>query len=319
MSGSNDHIGTDARRYGKATIGDAVARLRQGGLVAVPTETVYGLAADSTDAAAVAEIYRTKGRPDFNPLIVHVPDLEAARTLGQFNGLAARFAAALWPGPLTLVVPKTEDCPVAAAVTAGLDTIALRAPAHPVMRELLDASGLFLAAPSANRSGGISPTTADHVASSLGTAAPLILDGGPCERGIESTIVAVNGSDYRILRPGPVTPDQLAEIAGKPATTAASGRIEAPGQLASHYAPAKPVRLDAQVAQADEYHIGFGPVAGDMSLSEKSDLAEAASRLFAALHHAEASAKPKIAVAPISGTGIGLALNDRLRRAASPK
>ena len=319
MSGSNDHIGTDARRYGKATIGDAVARLRQGGLVAVPTETVYGLAADSTDAAAVAEIYRAKGRPDFNPLIVHVPDLEAARTLGQFNGLAARFAAALWPGPLTLVVPKTEDCPVAAAVTAGLDTIALRAPAHPVMRELLDASGLFLAAPSANRSGGISPTTADHVASSLGTAAPLILDGGPCERGLESTIVAVNGSDYRILRPGPVTPDQLAEIAGKPATTAASGRIEAPGQLASHYAPAKPVRLDAQVAQADEYHIGFGPVAGDMSLSEKSDLAEAASRLFAALHHAEASAKPKIAVAPISGTGIGLALNDRLRRAASPK
>ncbi len=319
MSGSNDHIGTDARRYGKATIGDAVARLRQGGLVAVPTETVYGLAADSTDAAAVAEIYRTKGRPDFNPLIVHVPDLEAARTLGQFNGLAVRFAAALWPGPLTLVVPKTEDCPVAAAVTAGLDTIALRAPAHPVMRELLDASGLFLAAPSANRSGGISPTTADHVASSLGTAAPLILDGGPCERGIESTIIAVNGSDYGILRPGPVTPDQLAEIARKPATTAASGRIEAPGQLASHYAPAKPVRLDAQVAQADEYHIGFGPVAGDMNLSEKSDLAEAASRLFAALHHAEASAKPKIAVAPISGTGIGLALNDRLRRAASPK
>ena len=319
MSGSNDHIGTDARRYGKATIGDAVARLRQGGLVAVPTETVYGLAADSTDAAAVAEIYRTKGRPDFNPLIVHVPDLEAARTLGQFNGLAARFAAALWPGPLTLVVPKTEDCPVAAAVTAGLDTIALRAPAHPVMRELLDASGLFLAAPSANRSGGISPTTADHVASSLGTAAPLILDGGPCERGLESTIVAVNVSDYRILRPGPVTPDELEAIAGQPATAAASGKIEAPGQLASHYAPAKPVRLDAQVAQADEYHIGFGPVAGDMSLSEKSDLAEAASRLFAALHHAEASAKPKIAVAPISGTGIGLALNDRLRRAASPK
>ena len=174
MSGSNDHIGTDARRYGKATIGEAVSRLREGGLVAVPTETVYGLAADSTDAAAVAEIYRAKGRPDFNPLIVHVPDLEAARTLGQFNELAVRFAAALWPGPLTLVVPKTENCPVAAAVTAGLDTIALRAPAHPVMRELLKASGLFLAAPSANRSGGISPTTADHVASSLGPAAPLI-------------------------------------------------------------------------------------------------------------------------------------------------
>ena len=319
MSGSNDHIGPAVRRYGTGTIGEAVARLRSGGLVAVPTETVYGLAADSTNAAAVAEIYRAKGRPDFNPLIVHVPDLEAAMQLGRFDELAARFAAAFWPGPLTLVVPKTDDCPVAAAVTAGLDTIALRVPAHPVMRELLKASGLCLAAPSANRSGGISPTTADHVASSLGTAAPLILDGGPCEQGIESTIVAVNGNDYRILRPGPVTPDELEAIAGQPATAAASGKIEAPGQLASHYAPAKPVRLDAQVAQADEYHIGFGPVAGDMNLSEKSDLAEAASRLFAALHDAEASAKPKIAVAPISGAGIGLALNDRLRRAASPK
>ena len=319
MSGSNDHIGAATRRYGKATIGEAIKRLRAGGLVAVPTETVYGLAADSTDAAAVAEIYRAKGRPDFNPLIVHIPDLQAAKRLGQFNALAVRFATALWPGPLTMVVPKTEDCPVAAAVTAGLDTIALRVPAHPVMRELLETSDLCLAAPSANRSGGISPTTADHVSRSLGTAAPLILDGGPCEQGIESTIVAVDGSDYRILRPGPVTPDQLEATAGKPAITAGSGKIEAPGQLASHYAPAKPVRLDAQTAGIDEYHIGFGPVAGDMNLSPGADLAEAASLLFAALHKAEASAKPDIAVAPIPCTGIGLALNDRLRRAASPK
>lgn len=319
MPGSNDHIGDEAHRYGTATIGDAVARLRGGGLVAVPTETVYGLAADSTDAAAVAEIYRAKGRPDFNPLIVHVPDLEAARGLGQFDELAVRFARAFWPGPLTLVVPKAENCPVAAAVTAGLATIALRVPAHPVMRELLAASGLCLAAPSANRSGGISPTTADHVSRSLGKAAPLILDGGPCERGIESTIVAVDGGNYRILRPGPVTPDQLEAVAGQPAITAVSGKIEAPGQLASHYAPAKPVRLDAQAAEADEYLIGYGPVAGDMNLSEGADLAEAASRLFAALHKAEASEKPKIAVAPIPGTGIGMALNDRLRRAASPK
>lgn len=319
MSGSNDHIDGEARRYGKATIGEAAARLRSGGLVAVPTETVYGLAADSTDAAAVAEIYRTKGRPDFNPLIVHVPDLKAARKLGQFSQLAVRFAAALWPGPLTLVVPKTQDCPVAAAVTAGLGTIAVRVPAHPVMRELLDASGLFLAAPSANRSGAISPTTADHVARSLGTMAPLILDGGPCERGIESTIIAVDGSDYRILRPGPVTPAQLEAIAGKPADSRVSGAIEAPGQLRSHYAPAKPVRLEARTAGSDEYHIGFGPVAGDMNLSARSDLAEAASRLFAALHQAEASEKPKIAVAPITDSEIGLALNDRLRRAASPK
>ena len=319
MSGSNDHIGAANRRYGKATIGEAVARLLAGGLVAVRTETVYGLAADSTNAAAVAEIYRTKGRPDFNPLIVHVPDLEAARTLGQFNELAVRFATAFWPGPLTLVVPKTEACPVAAAVTAGLDTIALRVPAHPVMRAVLDASGLCLAAPSANCSGGISPTTADHVSSSLGKAAPLILDGGPCEKGIESTIVAIDGANYRILRPGPVTVAELEEIAGKVADITAGDKIEAPGQLASHYAPSKPVRLDAHSALADEYHIGFGVVMGDMNLSEGSDLAEAASRLFAALHQADASEKPKIAVAPVPDTGIGQALNDRLRRAATPK
>lgn len=319
MSGSNDHIGGEARRYGTATIAEAVARLRGGGLVAVPTETVYGLAADSTNAAAVAEIYRTKGRPDFNPLIVHVPDMEAAKTLGQFNDLANRFADALWPGPLTLVVPTAENSPVAAAVTAGLDTIALRVPVHPVMRELLDASGLYLAAPSANRSGGISPTMADHVRRSLGDAAPLILDGGPCEQGIESTIVAIDGSDFRILRPGPVTLAQLEAVAGKSADTRVSGTIQAPGQMLSHYAPNKPLRLDAPTANSDEFHIGFGAVSGDMNLSASSDLAEAASLLFAALHDAEASVKRKIAVAPIAASGIGLALNDRLRRAASPR
>lgn len=319
MSGSNDHIGTASRRYGKATIADAEALLRRGGLVAVPTETVYGLAADSTNAAAVAEIYRTKGRPDFNPLIVHVPDLHAATMLGQFNDLAVEFAETFWPGPLTLVVPKAVNCPVVPAVTAGLDTIALRCPAHPVMRELLSIPGLFLAAPSANRSGGISPTTADHVTRSLGDAVPLILDGGACEKGIESTIIAVDDRDYRILRPGPVTPAQLAAIAGKPAATSDRGTIEAPGQLLSHYAPAKPVRLDIETAQCDEYHIGFGAVPGDINLSAHSDLAEAASQLFAALHLAEASEKPRIAVAPIPDSGIGLALNDRLRRAASPR
>lgn len=319
MSGSNDHIGGEARRYGTATIGKAVARLRAGGLVAVPTETVYGLAADSTNAAAVAEIYRTKGRPDFNPLIVHVPDLDAARILGQFGDLATLFARALWPGPLTIVVPKKENCPVAAAVTAGLDTIALRCPAHPVMRQLLKESGLFLAAPSANRSGGISPTTADHVAHSLGEKTPLILDGGPCEQGIESTIVAIDGSDFRILRPGPVTQTQLEEIAGKPAVQVIGGKIEAPGQMLSHYAPSKPLRLDATFAERDEYHIGFGPVAGDRNLSPQSDLAEAASFLFAMLHEADASEKAKIAVAPIPEEGIGTALHDRLSRAATPE
>ena len=317
MSGSNDHIGEQARRYGTATIGEAVARLCEGGLVAVPTETVYGLAADSTNAAAVAEIYRTKGRPDFNPLIVHVADLDAARTLGQFGDLATRFAEALWPGPLTLVVPRNDNCPVAAAVTAGLDTIALRCPAHPVMRKLLAESGLFLAAPSANRSGGISPTTADHVERSLGDGAPLILDGGPCERGIESTIIAIDNGNFRILRPGPVTQAELEQIADKPSTIADGGKIEAPGQLASHYAPEKPLRLNAAAVDDDEYHIGFGPIAGNRNLSPHSDLAEAASLLFAALHDADASGKARIAVAPIPDNGIGVALNDRLRRAAT--
>tara|TARA_R110000824_G_scaffold103449_7_gene245820 strand:- start:1662 stop:2621 length:960 start_codon:yes stop_codon:yes gene_type:complete len=319
MSGSNDHIGEQARRYGTATIAEAVARLREGGLVAVPTETVYGLAADSTNPAAVAEIYRAKGRPDFNPLIVHALDLEAAMKLGQFGDLATRFAKAFWPGPLTLVIPKTENCPVATAVTAGLDTIALRCPAHPVMRELLKESGLYLAAPSANRSGGISPTTADHVARSLGAAVPLILDGGPCEQGIESTIVAISDRNYRILRPGPVTQAQLEQIAGQASMVKDTGGIEAPGQLPSHYAPSKPLRLNARTADADEYHIGFGPVAGDQNLSSHSDLAEAASLLFAALHDADASRKPKIAVTPIPDDGIGVALNDRLRRAATPQ
>lgn len=290
-----------------------------GGLVAVPTETVYGLAADSTNANAVAEIYRTKGRPDFNPLIVHVPDLNTASKLGQFGDLATRFTEALWPGPLTLVVPKSENCPVAAAVTAGLDTIALRCPAHPVMRELLKESGLFLAAPSANRSGGISPTTADHVALSLGEGAPLILDGGPCERGIESTIVGIGNENYRILRSGPVTQAQLEAIADKPPTVNDADIIEAPGQLASHYAPSKPLRLNVRTSDRDEYHIGFGLVAGDRNLSPHADLAEAASILFAALHDADASGKARIAVAPIPENGIGLALNDRLARAASEK
>ncbi|WP_321325915.1 L-threonylcarbamoyladenylate synthase [uncultured Parasphingorhabdus sp.] len=319
MSGSNDHIGGEARRYGKATIGEAAARLRAGGLVAVPTETVYGLAADSTNAVAVAEIYRTKGRPDFNPLIVHVPDIAAARSLGRLNGLALRFAGEFWPGPLTLVVPKGKDCPVTAAVTAGLETIALRCPAHPVMRQLLEESGLYLAAPSANRSGGISPTTADHVARSLGGNAPMILDGGPCQQGIESTIVAVAGGNYRILRPGPVTQAQLEAIAGTAPLLAKTDLIEAPGQMLSHYAPSKSLRLDAETATADEYHIGFGPVPGDRNLSPDGDLAEAASQLFAALHEADASSKAGIAVAPITNNGIGIALNDRLRRAASPK
>lgn len=316
MSGSNDHIDGNARRYGKQAIVAAAKRLQSGGLVAVPTETVYGLAADSTNASAIAGIYRTKGRPDFNPLIVHVPGIEAAETLGLFNNLANKLARNFWPGPLTLVVPKTPDCPVAPAVTAGLETIALRYPSHPLMQELLKVSGLFLAAPSANKSGGISPTMAQHVEHSLGDSRPMILDGGPCQSGVESTIVAIRGEDYQILRPGPITSEQLERCTGKEPISRQNEKIEAPGQLASHYAPSKPVRLNATQPGSNDYHIGFGPIAGDKSLSASGDLAEAATNLFAALHVADASNRSHIAIAPIPKMGIGVAINDRLKRAS---
>lgn len=304
-----------------AGIAEAARVLVAGGTVAVPTETVYGLAARADRAEAVAAIYRAKGRPDFNPLIVHVPDVAAAEALAVFDARAHALAAAFWPGPLTMVLPRREDAPLAAAVSAGLPTVALRVPAHPVMRALLESAGLPLAAPSANRSGGVSPTSAAHVAASLGARADLILDGGPTERGLESTIVAVRpGGGWQILRPGPVTEAAIAEVLGeapnemKPGIDA--GMIEAPGQLASHYAPGKPVRLGAERADDGEFLIGFGAVAGQVSLSPSGDLAEAAARLYACLHEAAAAAEPRIAVAPIPHEGIGVAINDRLRRAA---
>jgi len=298
-------------------IARAARHLRAGELVAVPTETVYGLAARADDDAAVAAIYRAKGRPDFNPLIVHVADLAQAERLAVFDARARLLAERFWPGPLTLVLPLREAALVAAAVTAGLPTIAIRMPAHPVMRALLAETGLPLAAPSANRSGGVSPTCAAHVAASLGERISLILDGGPCEAGLESTIVALRGSGgWQILRPGPITAEELAAILGPPEEVR-DARIEAPGQLASHYAPGKPVRLDAQEARADEFMIGFGPVRGEISLSEAGDPGEAAARLYACLHSAAASDKPNIAIAPIPAGGIGDAINDRLRRAAA--
>lgn len=287
-----------------------------GGTVAVPTETVYGLAARADSAAAVAAIYRAKGRPDFNPLIVHVQDVAAAEALAVFDARALALAAAFWPGPLTMVLPRRAQAPLAAAVSAGLPTVALRVPAHPVMRALLAASGLPLAAPSANRSGGVSPTSAAHVAASLGVRADLIMDGGTTQQGLESTIVALReGGGWQILRPGPIPEADLVAVLGEAATQERRG-IEAPGQLASHYAPGKPVRLGAESAEADEFLIGFGPVPGAVSLSEAGDLAEAAARLYACLHLAAAAPEPRIAVAPIPPRGIGVAINDRLGRAA---
>jgi L-threonylcarbamoyladenylate synthase len=298
-------------------IADASARLQAGDIVAIPTETVYGLAADASNIGAVAKIYAAKGRPDFNPLIVHVPDRDSAEAIAQLDAMASRLADAFWPGPLTLVLPLKTGAKVAGAVTAGLPTIAIRCPAHPVMRAVMLASGLNVAAPSANRSGGISPTRAVHVANSLGDAVPLILDAGPCRAGLESTIIAVRAHGWQILRPGPVTEADIQATIGIPPLVPAHGGIEAPGQLASHYAPSKPVRLNAPTANANEWHIGFGAITGDENLSAAANLVEAAARLFDALHKADASERTAIAVAPIPHHGIGDAINDRLKRAAT--
>jgi L-threonylcarbamoyladenylate synthase len=299
-----------------AAITAATQLLMAGQIVAIPTETVYGLAADAQNAEAVARIYAAKGRPDLNPLIVHVRDQKAAEKLGVFNATAQALAEAFWPGPLTLVLPLQPNAPVARAVTAGLPTIAIRCPAHPVMQALLFKSGLSLAAPSANPSGSISPTRADHVLKGLGGAVPMILDGGSCSAGLESTIVAVRDDGWQILRPGPVTSEDIENVIGYAPLAAINGSIEAPGQMASHYAPSKPVRLNVIASDSDVYLIGFGAIAGDDNLSSTGDLAQAAAHLFEALHTADASAAVSIAVAPIPHEGIGIAINDRLARAA---
>ena len=305
MSGKNV---TEVRLADAEGIAAAARILESGGLVAVPTETVYGLAARADSAEAVARIYAAKGRPDFNPLIVHVAGLAQAERYADFSTEALSLAAAHWPGPLTLVLPRRSEADLAAAVTAGLPTIALRAPAHPVMQALLERCDFPLAAPSANRSGFISPTTPAHVLASLDGRIGMVLDGGATSAGVESTIVAVR-PDGRIeeLRPGPL---QIGSRGG-------GEGIEAPGQLASHYAPGKPVRLNALAAEDGEFLIGFGAVAGDTTLSASGNLTEAASRLYAALHEAARAAHPRIAVAPVPDEGVGLAINDRLRRAAT--
>ncbi len=322
-------------------IATAAEAIRAGSIVAVPTETVYGLAADARNAAAVARIYAAKGRPSFNPLIVHVLDLAAAERIAEVDATARVLAERFWPGPLTLVLPLRAGAEVASLVTAGLDTVAVRVPAHRAMRALLEATGAPLAAPSANRSNGISPTRATHVVASLGDRAPLVIDDGLCAAGVESTVVA----GRVILRPGPVTAAMVGEVLGElpselptlpgagrgPAATVGTGprpspgrdmakagarRITAPGQLSTHYAPSKPLRLDALAAHSDEWLIGFGAIPGDDTLSATGDLTEAAARLFDALHHADAGPQPRIAVAPVPEDGLGAAINDRLRRAA---
>jgi L-threonylcarbamoyladenylate synthase len=297
--------------FGAEAIAEAARLIASGKPVAVATETVYGLAADATNAEAVARIYEAKGRPSFNPLIVHVPDLETAERIGHFVPEARKLAERHWPGPLTLVVPLRDGAKIAGLATAGLPTIAIRVPAHPAMQALLRAAGQPLAAPSANASGSISPTRADHVMKTLGSRIPLIVDAGPTERGLESTIVAATGGRLRLLRRGPVEVDEAIE--------GETGGIVAPGQLASHYAPSKPLRLDATEAAADEFLIGFGEVSSDANLSASADLVEAAGRLFDLLHAADESDKPRIAVTAVPSHGLGAAINDRLRRAAAPR
>ena len=302
---------------GQGGIARAAEILVGGGLVALPTETVYGLAARADSAEAVAKIYAAKGRPDFNPLIVHVCDRAQAEQLAVFDDRANDLAERFWPGPLTMVLPLREGAPVTRAVTAGLPTIGLRHPSHRVMRAVLEQTGLPLAAPSANRSEEISPTRAEHVTTSLAEDCPAVLDGGASQAGLESTIVALrDNGEWSLLRPGPVTKETLVRILG-PETQVENAGIEAPGQLARHYSPGKPMRLDAQEVAQDEFCIGFGEMAGDCNLSATGDLNEAASRLYECLHLAASAAQPRIAVAPIPDSEVGRAINDRLSRAAA--
>lgn len=311
MEGQTGNVTTEVVAADAIGIARAVALLRSGQPVALPTETVYGLAAPAADAEAVARIYAAKGRPSFNPLIVHVAGAAMARTLVETGPAAEALIDRYWPGALTLVLPLRPGAPVAGLVTAGLPTLAVRVPAHPVMQAVIAAVGP-VAAPSANASGRISATRAGHVLGSLEGRIRLILDAGPTSSGLESTIVAVERGRVTLLRPGAVAAesDWLANR---------SSAIVAPGQLESHYAPRQPLRMDAAIAGPDEFHIGFGPVAGDVSLSPRGDLVEAAARLFDLLHAAEASGRPAIAVAPVPGHGLGAAINDRLQRAAAPR
>jgi L-threonylcarbamoyladenylate synthase len=306
-------------------ISQAAQALARGETVAFPTETVYGLGANARDAGAVAKVFAAKERPRFNPLIVHVPDASAAESFAVFDDTARKLADAFWPGPLSLVLPKRPDSGIADLVTAGLDTIALRAPNHPVAQALLASCKLPLAAPSANRSGRISPTEAAHVAAELGEIPSMILDGGPCARGIESTVVRVTDTEPVLLRLGAVPRAKIEPVLGHTLHMAAEDApIASPGQLERHYAPQTPLRLDAKHVRADEALLAFGANAPEgarktINLSESGDLAEAATKLFAALRALDESGAAAIAVMPIPDEGLGEAINDRLRRAAKAR
>lgn len=308
-----------------ATVAGAAAHLRAGELVAFPSETVYGLGADATSDRAVARIFEAKGRPRINPLIVHVPDLKVTERYGLVDERARLLAARFWPGPLTMVLPRREDCAISLLCSAGLDSLALRAPAHPVAQSLLRAFDGPIAGPSANASGKISPTQAKHVAQSLGERVSLILDAGPCPIGLESTVLDLSGERPVLLRPGAVTAEEIRDVLGDlalPDRDDAEGPQRSPGRLASHYAPEHPLRLEAVDVEAGEALLAFGPAPPSgaksvLNLSETGDLVEAAANLFAHIRALDAEAVPRIAVMPIPEQGLGAAINDRLRRAAA--
>jgi L-threonylcarbamoyladenylate synthase len=314
---------------GAAATAAAAQVLAEGSLVAFPTETVYGLGADAANAAAIARLYQAKGRPAFNPLIAHVGDLGAARQIARFDAVAIRLAQSFWPGPLTLVLPKARDCPVAELATAGLETVAIRVPAHAVARDILRAFGGAVVAPSANLSGHVSPTTAEHVRGDLEGRIDLIVDGGAVEVGVESTIIGCFDTPM-LLRPGGVPRAAIERVLGRALTRPTEdaegddGRPLAPGMLASHYAPRAPVRLHATRMEPGEALLAFGPdkisgldpAAVVLNLSESGDLNEAAANLFGHLRALDASSARAIAVMPVPNEGLGEAINDRLRRAA---
>lgn len=302
-------------------INQAARALQNGELVAFATETVYGLGADATNGKAVAGIFEAKDRPGFNPLIVHVPSREAAFALGRFNADARALAGAFWPGPLTIVVERADDCPVSELVSAGLSSIAIRVPGHEGARALLEAAGMPIAAPSANRSGQMSPTRPGHVLAGLAGRIWGVLDMGACEVGLESTIVSCLGDAPELLRPGGISREQLEVALGKPVTSKKSDTHKplAPGQLESHYSPRAQLRLNAAHAHSGEIMLGFGGVDGAMNLSPSSNLREAAANLFDMLHALDATGAGTIAVAPIPDDGLGAAINDRLTRAAAPR
>jgi L-threonylcarbamoyladenylate synthase len=325
-------ITTRVAKADAGAIADAAQVLATGGLLAFPTETVYGLGADATNGHAVARLYEAKGRPSFNPLIAHVADMAATHALARFDADAGRLAAAFWPGPLTLVLPKTDECLVAELATAGLDSIAVRVPDHPVARDILAAFGKPIVAPSANRSGHVSPTTAAHVLADLGGRIDLIVDGGAAPVGVESTIVACLGEPM-LLRPGGLPREAIERVLGRPLAQTPSDVASnddaplAPGLLASHYAPRTFLRLDVISVNSDEALLAFGPklaagaerAAAVLNLSARGDLVEAAANLFSHLRALDPAGARAIAVMPIPRHGLGEAINDRLTRAAAPR